>query len=520
MDQTTFDSLSRDDLERIKFVLDGNGNVCVRVKVEGVSGSGHVIQDATTTFAQRDNLKFTGAVVVTDSSPDTTVVDIDADPTGTASSTMSSHVSDTNPHSQYALESDFSFHVSAPDPHPQYETSAESQAKVDARLSAANATDLTDGGDTSLHYHSSDRNRANHTGDAVSDFSINDTNGAVPVRESILNVMTSGVESGCTVTLPTSTTFSISSGFLKFVDTSTTPHTYSSVAFAGVTGVTNSHVSTSPQTYLYVNSSGTVTQRTTDPTVQLTNDEVLIAVIANASGSQIAFSYRNFVVNSAGVTLQEIGRVLGAVNVANKIKISANGANLNVNRSAGEIFRIGANYGTSARFANTLSINAGTPVNFSHIFRDGSGSWKFSTVTTALDTAHYDDGTGGTNNPTATIASNRYQIFRFYQAGNQNMIVAYGQAIYNSLANAEAAIGTESVDLSPLLNSQSLIGYVICKGNVTVLNVTTDTKFINVSTSASSPTGSTTATFQQIYENSTQPQVTTNSTQGAVQFKR
>ncbi|WPZ08777.1 hypothetical protein [Roseivirga spongicola] len=31
-------------------------------------------------------------------------------------------------------------------------------------ISDANATDLTDGGDSSLHYHSSDRDRANHTG--------------------------------------------------------------------------------------------------------------------------------------------------------------------------------------------------------------------------------------------------------------------------------------------------------------------------------------------------------------------
>ena len=31
-------------------------------------------------------------------------------------------------------------------------------------ISDANATDLTDGGDSTLHYHSSDRDRANHTG--------------------------------------------------------------------------------------------------------------------------------------------------------------------------------------------------------------------------------------------------------------------------------------------------------------------------------------------------------------------
>lgn len=35
----------------------------------------------------------------------------------------------------------------------------------DTRLtSAANMTDLTDGGDSTLHYHATDRARANHTG--------------------------------------------------------------------------------------------------------------------------------------------------------------------------------------------------------------------------------------------------------------------------------------------------------------------------------------------------------------------
>lgn len=46
---------------------------------------------------------------------------------------------------------------------------------LDARLSSTNATDLTDGGDSTLHYHSADRSRSNHTGtqaaSTISDFS-------------------------------------------------------------------------------------------------------------------------------------------------------------------------------------------------------------------------------------------------------------------------------------------------------------------------------------------------------------
>ena len=49
----------------------------------------------------------------------------------------------------------------------------ESGAEVN-NITDANATDLTDGGDTALHYHTSDRNRANHTGtqtaSTISDF--------------------------------------------------------------------------------------------------------------------------------------------------------------------------------------------------------------------------------------------------------------------------------------------------------------------------------------------------------------
>ncbi|HEX6827289.1 MAG TPA: hypothetical protein VF077_13300 [Nitrospiraceae bacterium] len=44
----------------------------------------------------------------------------------------------------------------------------------DTSLTAAQLEDLTDGGDTALHFHSSDRDRANHTGtqlaSTISDF--------------------------------------------------------------------------------------------------------------------------------------------------------------------------------------------------------------------------------------------------------------------------------------------------------------------------------------------------------------
>jgi hypothetical protein len=55
-------------------------------------------------------------------------------------------------------------------------------------ISDTNATDLTDGGDSTLHYHSSDRDRANHTGtqtaSTISDFDTEVSNNATVVANS------------------------------------------------------------------------------------------------------------------------------------------------------------------------------------------------------------------------------------------------------------------------------------------------------------------------------------------------
>ncbi len=64
-------------------------------------------------------------------------------------------------------------------------------------ISDINATDLTDGGDTTLHYHATDRNRANHTGtqlaSTISDFASN-------VRSTILTGLSTATNSAILAT--------------------------------------------------------------------------------------------------------------------------------------------------------------------------------------------------------------------------------------------------------------------------------------------------------------------------------
>ena len=86
----------------------------------------------------------------------------------------------------------------------------ESGAEVN-NISDSNATDLTDAGDTSLHYHSADRNRSNHTGtqsaSTISDFDTEVANNSAVVLNTAKNsypsadaTKLSGIESSADVT--------------------------------------------------------------------------------------------------------------------------------------------------------------------------------------------------------------------------------------------------------------------------------------------------------------------------------
>jgi hypothetical protein len=106
---------------------DGGGQVTVTIS--GGGGGGHVIKDEGNLRTQRTYMNFTGTgvTVVDIGGTDTTEVQI---PAGVSDHTALSNLNST---SYY-------------------------------HLTQANHTDLTDSGDSALHYHATDRNRENHTG--------------------------------------------------------------------------------------------------------------------------------------------------------------------------------------------------------------------------------------------------------------------------------------------------------------------------------------------------------------------
>lgn len=168
---------------------------------------------------------------------------------------------------------------------------------------------------------------------------------------------------------------------------------------------------------------------------------------------------------------------LGPVNQGNDY--SANGANLQLDKSAGQttlpfINRI-ADPQNPTRKTNVLQ----NIVSTTRTYRDGSGGFVFLPGNTEVDPDFWDDGTGTLN----TVSPNKWTTKRLLFFGlNEATTITYGQAEYNSLAEAEDAILTETPFLSPLLGNGSFTTVLIVKVGATDLTDITEAKFICLAT--------------------------------------
>lgn len=80
----------------------------------------------------------------------------------------------------------------------------------------------------------------------------------------------------------------------------------------------------------------------------------------------------------------------------------------------------------------------------------------------------------------ATVQNNKWTIQRaFFFATSNNVTFVLGQAEYNSLAEAEAALFTEGTAVSPILDTATLVTFIIVKKGVTDLTDATGAKFVN-----------------------------------------
>jgi hypothetical protein len=254
--------------------------------------------------------------------------------------------------------------------------------------------------------------------------------------------------------------------------------TVTPVTWAAKTGVTLAGLTSSDETWLAIDSSGNLVQTLVAFTDAQYSSQIPLGAALHSSRTNIQL-IKGYPHVSYGQPEQfdPFIRAFGNLKLSGH-EISANGANLNVNRSAGKAYAMGRNYSNDPNNPNIVTDTSAAPATgIYRFYRNGSGAFT-TVINSAIDPSKYDNGTG----TLATTTSAKFTIQRLFYLPDQPTLlgVYYGRQEYNSIADAQANIPFESFSESESTATQGIFcGWLIVQGNCTALNDTADAKFVN-----------------------------------------
>ena len=232
-------------------------------------------------------------------------------------------------------------------------------------------------------------------------------------------------------------------------------------------------------TWVYINSAGTVTQTLTQPSAAIwRNNIVLGSVIHSENVIRFVKTFPRAAYGGHNNT-NEFIETFGPLKKSGHL-VTPNGANLKLDRAAGSAFALGRNYATD-------------PLNPSLVTDSSRASVIFNRYSSASSGFTLDDGTSGGGytdlDPTlydndgtlTTVPSGKYTVQRmFYFPNNINTVVVYyGKAHYVSIDEAELGYLLEHFQEATNTAAQAIyLGSVIVKANASALNDTAQAKIL------------------------------------------
>lgn len=285
------------------------------------------------------------------------------------------------------------------------------------------------------------------------------------------------------------------------------------VSWTGLSGITATYLATNSVSWVGIDNTGSVVQFDVYPDEEDHRDYIILAQLGHTNNTAV----------TTVLNVPEIGVAVGdqlrdhvdSVGIINKgITAKANGANLNINITAGSLDYTGINFHNNNKVPNTLSLSALTAPTVRHRTQTGEGS-----SSSTIDVAYWD--VAGTR---TLLTGTKYTNMRIFRGVSGNVVVQYGQAEYTNMANALAGLQSESFVLFPNLEEYfALIAVLTVRNTATDLSDTAQAKFSMVSKFGEvtgSAAGSSVSTLQNAYNNSSNPEILTDSTLGAVKLRR
>jgi len=285
-----------------------------------------------------------------------------------------------------------------------------------------------------------------------------------------------GILNGALLTTSSSTSIHVTAGKGQIVDYTTTPGSpvVTLVTIPDQVINLNGTELARPINWWVADATGTVTSLAAAPTADQRRTSIQIGITAENAGTIVVYDTAPTYMADIGAQLYDLIFALGAF-VSSGAQITTNGANLNLNLTAGTMFVGGRNYKNDTANPHNVTVPAETPLTFRHILRTGAGL----TATTTVDVGHYDNAgvltavPGGVN--TSTVM--RMYLFGTGQAGNQ-VIIQYGDQVFSTLALAAQSIGATPFAVNPSLASGTLLGWLIVSKSATSLQDTSTATLI------------------------------------------
>lgn len=328
-----------------------------------------------------------------------------------------------------------------------------------------------------------------------------------------------GLKTGAILSIGTggagvATSFTIALGVGLIVDNTVIPATISEISWSAKTDVAVTNIGTQPLTFVAIDSGGNVIQQATDFTdVQHRQYIVIGSVIHTNLTTVTAVNQSQHLAISPQSQLNDLMQAIAGFNYSGNL-FSANGANLNINKSAGIIFKQGSGYAVSANNPNSATTGALTAASFRYNNQTGAASG----ILTAIDPNNYDNA--GT---TTAVPVNKFTTQRIFLFSSNLLAIQRGQTVYNSLAEAKAAIQTETFVVNSSISPNGILrGFLIVKEGTTALNNATSAFFLEAPKfgGTAGVGGLSVSTLQNAYDNSISPEILTDSTRGALTIRR
>lgn len=262
------------------------------------------------------------------------------------------------------------------------------------------------------------------------------------------------------------------------------------INFPAFTGITPTYLTSGNITYIAINSTPAIVMQATPFTDAQRRDLIILGAAIHSNLTNInVVNNISAPSNAIGNQLHDFMEAVGALNITGN-KYTANGANLSLNKSAGTIFKFGVNFATNWKDPHVLSQSSGTALTFRYRTQNGTEGADITVINPAV----YD-----LNNVLTSVPNNKFtiQTVTMFQTGLTR--IQYGQAVYDDLASAQAAIFTRDYNVEANIKKNGITrAYIIVKNNTTSLQNATDSRIIEAQKFGGVASGGVALTFANI----------------------